>query len=201
MAYDDFIIREGPCPGRTSVDFEHGLNNWFNIKDDDKDQFDWLISSGESPYVMTGPTIDHTKGTTEGKYGLCDMSGGLEGDKAILQASAFAMEENCITFWYHMYGEHIGELRVLMIDSSTGEEFLLWSLEGQQNERDEWKEARVGFRRAEETKLAHVIEVVRGAGDDGYIAIDDILTARRYCAEVIPPEASISDKSKSSSSE
>ena len=32
------------------------------------DDFDWLILSGSSPSVSTGPLVDHTTGTAEGNY-------------------------------------------------------------------------------------------------------------------------------------
>ena len=46
----------------------------------------------------------------------------------------------CVTFWYHMWGKHIGRLNVF-IAKKGGLEKLLWRLGGDQG--NSWKEGKV----------------------------------------------------------
>ncbi|XP_006817336.2 MAM and LDL-receptor class A domain-containing protein 1-like [Saccoglossus kowalevskii] len=189
MASDDYYVNDGKCPDRVNHDFDDGFGQWFNDRNGLRDEFDWVIGSGEHRYGMTGPDIDHTQRTTQGKYALCDVSGGSKGDRAVLESRTRFVQNKCITFWYHMYGEHVGELRLLLREGD--DEILVWRLEGQQNKKDEWKKARVGWKNhiSGGAAIAHLIEVIRGDGDYGDIAIDDVLSEGTYCDELLPPEA------------
>ena len=54
----------GPCPGVGTCDFETDTCGWIQRRDDD---FDWTRRRGPTPSVSTGPSVDHTLGTTTGK--------------------------------------------------------------------------------------------------------------------------------------
>ena len=50
-----------------------------------------------------------------------------EGDKAIIEAGPFKANQNyCFTFFYHMHGEHIGELNVYQEWWNGTNRHLLW---------------------------------------------------------------------------
>lgn len=65
IAIDDITLRNGPCPSPGSCDFESGFCSWTN--DHGNDQFDWIRHKGRTASVGTGPSTDHTLGTTQGK--------------------------------------------------------------------------------------------------------------------------------------
>ena len=70
-----------------------------------------------------------------------ETSGVAEGAKAKLLSRTFpATGGRCLTFWYHMYGEGMGQLNVY-IKPVTGSLRNVWSLSGDQG--DEWKMAQV----------------------------------------------------------
>ena len=48
----------------------------------------------------------------------------------------------CVTFWYHMWGEHVGRLNVFAV-RKTGSEELKWRLSGDQG--DSWNEGSTGI--------------------------------------------------------
>jgi len=64
IAIDDVNMVPGACAGVGTCDFESDLCGWTQRTDD---TFDWLRRSGGTPSVNTGPTVDHTLGTTTGK--------------------------------------------------------------------------------------------------------------------------------------
>lgn len=64
------------------------------------------------------------------------------GDVAVLQSKTFPAPVNgrCLQFYYHMYGEHMGSLKVVL-SPDNGEESLLW--ENNQDMGNQWLLARV----------------------------------------------------------
>lgn len=64
------------------------------------------------------------------------------GDVAILQSKLFLPSgERCLKFYYHMYGDHIGALRVLY--SSDGVDTNIW--EKKQDQGNQWLLARINL--------------------------------------------------------
>lgn len=53
-----FFFLSGTC------DFEDGMCAWQNVPGDD---FDWQRKQGSTSDFGTGPNVDHTKNTVEGK--------------------------------------------------------------------------------------------------------------------------------------
>lgn len=47
--------------------FEDGLCGWTNLKEKRDSHLDWTRYKGASPTANTGPSVDHTLGTDEGK--------------------------------------------------------------------------------------------------------------------------------------
>lgn len=73
---------------------------------------DWLVEDGATPSTSTGPDVDHTLGTSGGKYmytetsGCNNVSAHLVSD--ILDFSALSAPK--VEFWYHMYGATMGTM-------------------------------------------------------------------------------------------
>lgn len=64
IGLDDISFTTGACPGIGSCDFETDLCGFIQRRDD---TFDWLRKAGSTPTVNTGPTVDHTLGSTSGQ--------------------------------------------------------------------------------------------------------------------------------------
>lgn len=116
-----------------------------------EDDFDWLLGSGSTASVFTGPSNDHTTGYGYGKYMFIEASAPRQaGDKARLMSERFVpttLRGYCIRFWYHMYGASIGTLNVLVKNragNSSLSETLEWSLSG--NQGNQWRQGQAPVR-------------------------------------------------------
>lgn len=126
-----------------------------------------------------GPVQDH-KGDGNFIYSAADEK---QRGKFARLVSPMVSSENaahCMTFWYLMYGSHLGTLRV-KLRYQKPEEFdqVLWTMMG--NQGVHWKEGRVLLHKT----LKHyqvIVEGEIGKGNAGGIAVDDINIANH-----IPP--------------
>ncbi|TNE28624.1 MAG: T9SS type A sorting domain-containing protein [Bacteroidetes bacterium] len=99
--------------------------------------------------LSTGPFYDHTlNGSTGGMYVFLECSGGSLGDTAVFQgpwvdASALNVPE--LSFWYHMYGQTMGNLYVEARDAAGMTWMRVDSIIGQQQSAgsDPWLEKTV----------------------------------------------------------
>ncbi|XP_039641392.1 MAM domain-containing glycosylphosphatidylinositol anchor protein 2 [Perca fluviatilis] len=116
----------------------------------------------------------------------------LEGDKARLLSPTFNTNSKtsssssvtyCFSFYYHMYGKHIGSLHVLLRQKGqTVTDTSVWTLVG--NQGDRWRQAKVNIHPAAAFQI--VMEGVRGAGIEGDIAIDDVTIEEGECKDPPP---------------
>ncbi len=90
-------------------------NGWVN---DVTDNIDWIAHNGATGSTTTGPSFDHTTGSTAGIYlyteascsgtGFPNMTANLHTPPIDLSnANAVQME-----FWWHMYGQTMGNLHI-----------------------------------------------------------------------------------------
>lgn len=64
IALDDISMQDGQCPPQLQCSFEDPyLCGWRNVHGDN---FDWTRSNGYTASVGTGPSYDHTTGTSNG---------------------------------------------------------------------------------------------------------------------------------------
>lgn len=72
---------------------------------------------GSTASFGTGPRYDHTLGNSSGSYVYAEASFPAQpNDTAQLisgEMPAIPAPGKCLSFWYHMYGPHVGSLRVL----------------------------------------------------------------------------------------
>ena len=111
---------------------------WTNVAGDD---CDWMVDSGGTPSTGTGPSIDHTLGTSLGKYFYMETSSGYCQTPSPGSTSIFNSTESYdadtyifnVSFWYHMLGSTIGTLYFEVYNGSWNTE---WSETGDQT--DTW---------------------------------------------------------------
>ncbi|MEQ2262193.1 hypothetical protein XENORESO_000720, partial [Xenotaenia resolanae] len=125
MAFDDVQLTDAQCLPHGVCDFETSFCSWSNLGDG-VDQGDWLLGAGASPNPNTGPTFDHTTNSSYGHYIYVDSSVGEWGDMSYLVSEVFhpSSRGHCLTFWYHMYGSHVGTLKVYINDRSEEHQHL-----------------------------------------------------------------------------
>lgn len=92
--------------------FETGLGNWIQKNGDD---FDWQINSGPTSTNGTGPN----QASEGSQYLYAKAKGNLFG-RAVLElcVDLTEMEYASLSFDYHMFGPHMGKLRVKVVDSN-----------------------------------------------------------------------------------
>ncbi|XP_004405036.1 PREDICTED: MAM domain-containing glycosylphosphatidylinositol anchor protein 2 isoform 2 [Odobenus rosmarus divergens] len=188
----DSTIRVIKYSGEFHCGFEDG--NICLFTQDDTDNFDWTKQSTATRNTKytpnTGPNADRS-GSKEGFYMYIETSRPrLEGEKARLLSPVFSIAPKnpygptntayCFSFFYHMYGQHIGVLNVyLRLKGQTTIENPLWSSSGNKGQR--WNEAHVNIYPI--TSFQLIFEGIRGPGIEGDIAIDDVSIAEGECAK------------------
>ncbi|KAI8512340.1 hypothetical protein Bbelb_089790 [Branchiostoma belcheri] len=164
IAIDDVSFRTTPCGG--DCDFDTTLCGY---QQDNTDDFDWTPQQGSTGTQNTGPSSDHTTGTALGSYMYIETTSPRQpGDIARLNSPVLSTDTRCLEFWYHMYGDGIGELSVYQSSSDSSQLGTpLWSLTGDQG--NVWHNATIVF------------EAVRGSTARGDIAIDDVSGRTTSC--------------------
>ncbi|XP_053331408.1 MAM domain-containing glycosylphosphatidylinositol anchor protein 2, partial [Spea bombifrons] len=173
-------------------------NNICLFTQDDTDVFEWTkqsASTRDTRYTPnTGPTTD-AGGSKHGFYMYIEASRPrMEGDKARLLSPLFNIAQKnpygssntayCFSFFYHMYGRHIGTLNTyLRLKGQVTSEVEVWSANG--NKGEQWNQARVNIHPTSSFQL--IFEGVRGNGIEGDIAIDDISIVEGECTRIDQP--------------
>lgn len=149
-------------------------NGWLNEQNTDVDDIDWRVMSGSTFSQFTGPDVDHTTGTTAGKYIYLEASAGCNFKEAWLTSPCIDLNGASspeLTFWYSMYGADMGSLHVDVFDGTIWYESV-YSISG--NQGVGWNLAEVDL----SDFVDHVINIrFRGETGADYrsdMALDDI---------------------------
>ncbi|XP_078619648.1 MAM and LDL-receptor class A domain-containing protein 1-like [Branchiostoma floridae x Branchiostoma japonicum] len=158
--------------------FDTSLCGWTQ---DDTDDFDWRQQSGGTSTSNTGPSEDVTGG---GQYMYTEISGIRDGKKArLLSPLLTTSTTSCYTlsFYYHMYGTHIGTLNVYVIQDGVPLDSTApaWSLSDDQG--DVWHEVEVVISRTQPYRV--IFEAIKRGTTTykGDMAIDEIKFMPRSC--------------------
>ncbi|CAH2099284.1 unnamed protein product [Euphydryas editha] len=155
---------------------------------DELHDFDWKRLNKKTPssFLMTGPSYDHTYGKGgSGYYMYIESTSRLENDTARLISPVYESSRSkngCFSFFYHMYGNSSGGLRVyqkpdnielqtILNNGQDGKRFVLFEKWG--NLGDFWFNAVVPLTKYD-TNFQIIIEGIRGPSFMSDIAIDDV---------------------------
>ncbi|KAL3865079.1 hypothetical protein ACJMK2_006711 [Sinanodonta woodiana] len=138
------------------------------------DVFDWEWHKGPTPSSSTGPDGDHTCQNNRGHYMYIEASGKGKGQNALLYSPLYrGLTNQCIEFYYHMYGRHVGTLTVYKMASGSTDLESVWRVYG--NQGNVWILARLSVpEHLAKNGYRLVFEGVVENGYEGDISIDDI---------------------------
>ncbi|XP_055957693.1 MAM and LDL-receptor class A domain-containing protein 2 [Patella vulgata] len=185
IAVDDVTMSNDECAERvnngpiTSCSFER--SDICGFSQSSSDTFDWSRTSQGTLTKGTGPSADHTYGTTAGYYMYTESSYPRKsGDKAQLssfQISAPKTSDSCVTFWYHMFGDHIGTLSAYIVKGGKRGN-AVWSQKGDQG--NQWNLASISVPKAS-GPYQIMFEGITGLGIRGDMALDDFNVSSVSC--------------------
>lgn len=168
--FEDFETFTTGTPGMVGPNWTRSSNNPGSLG--------WFVDNGGTGSGSTGPSADHTTGTTAGIYMFTETS------SPTALGDTFTITSPCIdlvgttaprlTFWYHMYGATMGTLEVRVSDGTTTT--TVWSLSGQQqtSETDPYRLAIVNLGAYVGMNINISFVSIRGSDFTGDMAIDDI---------------------------
>ncbi|XP_071951991.1 MAM and LDL-receptor class A domain-containing protein 1-like [Antedon mediterranea] len=189
ISIDDVTIRKSYCQdtdgdieiANVSCSFET-LDNC-GYRQDQSDDFNWRSRRGATDTRYTGPSQDHTFGTELGRYMYIETSQYqlIEGHKARLISPVWTITEpeQCVEFWYHMYGSDTGALS-LFIRSAGGAMPADPVVRIVGHHMDVWLRHVYLMNRTGDFEL--VFEAMCGSGIYGDISLDDVRIYDGPCA-------------------
>ncbi len=172
--FDDMEVC-GWQPGCSDIECDMD-SRWFNLENLMDDKIDWRTLNGITPTPNTGPIGDHTLGTIEGIFLYLEPTEECFRKEAILISPCIDLGQitnPVLKFWYNMYGDDMGSLRLDLISNGELVKNIMEPLEGNQGQG--WNEAVIDL----SAYVGLVINLrFRGktaSGDLGDLAIDDVL--------------------------
>ncbi|MBN1788387.1 MAG: hypothetical protein JW806_08330 [Sedimentisphaerales bacterium] len=159
-----------PYDQLTAADFESDFGDWINVIGDD---YDWFRNSGPTPSASTGPSSGANGSNWYVYFETSSGYANIAGDTAYLEGPDIEGVNRQLSFYYHMYGAHIGTLYVDVYNGVWNEG--VWSISGQQHDypEDPYTRAIVDLSGFIGTIRIRFRAVAAG-GYQGDIAIDDI---------------------------
>ncbi|UCF62747.1 MAG: choice-of-anchor D domain-containing protein, partial [bacterium] len=150
---------------------------WTNETDDD---FDWYVDAGGTPSASTGPSVDHTLGTSAGKYMFTESSSPNYPAQIAHLTTPFidmsGVNQPGLSFWYHMYGATMGELHVDVFSGGVWVLDVMSPLIGQQQaaQTDPWLQALVDLSVYAGSPVKVRFRGITGTSFTSDMAIDDV---------------------------
>jgi len=181
-------------------DYTSFQENWYQYHPAGQStSLEWAIEDGTTTSSSTGPDVDHTTGTSTGKYMYLETSSGSTGHQAYLTTAVDLTGYNTpeLRYWYHRYGATMGDMFVQVL--GNGEWITLDTLTGQthSSESDPWTESMLDLSAFGNQGITLRFIGERGSSYTGDMAIDDVSifdpNAVPGCASVVNPADSAVD--------
>ncbi len=155
--------------------------------DGTEDVFDWVLNSGTTVSLNTGPSDDITGG---GSYIYIEASSPrVPGDSAVLYSPLIdksSLTNSKLTFYSHMYGTSIGTLEIDVSDDGGSTYSTIYSKSGDQG--DQWNFETVNLSGLSDTIIFKISATVgdNGSGQQwfGDIAIDNFEVSEALAIDV-----------------
>lgn len=141
--------------------------------------FGWQIGNGNTLFSTSGPSVDHTTGTNQGKYLYTYSISGSAGDTSFFTSPCINLagwDTARLSFWFHMYGANIFQLTVQAkpISSNTWTTLLLIPGQQQLSASDPWADSLVDLSAFRNQSIQVRFISTRGSGFNCEVALDDI---------------------------
>ncbi|KAG0730111.1 MAM and LDL-receptor class A domain-containing protein 1 [Chionoecetes opilio] len=185
FALDNIKLTPGACNAPASCSFEDGLCGWVNEELD----LDWELAGPEDLSLATRPYADATQRNHNGGFLYVEAEEHLLHSAATLRSQIFPpiITENCLTFWYHIYGARATRLSARVQVVKNEDLIPVWNYLISISRWDTgWNYASAPF--SSKYKFRLHIEAYLGSDFMGDVAVDDIVVASGGCA-IIPEEA------------
>lgn len=173
--------RGAQCNGHFYCNFgsETAKDDCGMTQEKDADKMDWIPQSGKTQTRNTGPRTGHSSGHGDDVYYYIEASFGRPYDNAIiwLPSDGWSTGRYCLQFHYHMYGEAMGQLRVIRKTRRSSQ--YLWQESACHGNR--WNQANINVILYNGVKIG--FEGIRGDSYSSDIALDDISISPGGCSE------------------
>ncbi|KFM70445.1 MAM and LDL-receptor class A domain-containing protein, partial [Stegodyphus mimosarum] len=188
IAVDDIMVNAGRCPILKGHPCDFESADICGFKMESPDGISWKRVQAKGSKV--GPKVDKSYGTAEGHYliVLPSTNARVLGDNKarfiIPNVPSSGLTRSCVRFWYQMTGDNVIALQLYMrTPGGALPQFPLWS-HASKHGNDSW---RVGQRTIDAPYVHEIVfEAVMERGNDGYIAMDDVVVKEGSC----PPPGS-----------
>ncbi|XP_041656959.1 enteropeptidase [Cheilinus undulatus] len=167
--------------------FEEGVCLWRQQIDEEEDDGDWIRVRGATFPPLSGPSVDHTLGNSSGFYLVTPPTPGNWPRSFRIESLPLTppTPPSCLSFWYHMYGEDVHRLSVLMFRPSG----VISVFRKDGNYGDSWHYGQVTVIVTEETRV--VFEALKRGGIRNDIALDDITLTIGQCGPSPPDPTNV----------
>ncbi|XP_053404933.1 MAM and LDL-receptor class A domain-containing protein 1-like isoform X1 [Mercenaria mercenaria] len=107
----------------------------------------------------------------------------MNDDAALLSHILPALQQRCLTFWYNMYGDGIGNLKVYLQDMCKNGQREMFKVSGDQGQS--WKQAVISIP-VSSVPNDYKIKIVADVGPTyhGDISIDDVIISTKTCSDL-----------------
>jgi hypothetical protein len=143
---------------------------WENLNDD---TFDMRVNSGSTTSSNTGPSSDHTTGTT-GNYIYSEASNGCTSVESRVLSPCFDLNGTIspeLSFWYHLYGSDMGVLRMDILVDGNLTNNIITPIFGDQG--NVWLEQKLDLSNYINNVVSFRFRITTGSGFRSDLAIDD----------------------------
>jgi len=174
---------------------------WTNLANSVYDMHDWRTYAGNTATSGTGPTTDHTTGTSMGHYLYVEPSLFCFNKEALILTPCLDLttaSSPVAHFWVHAWGADIGWLHTDLFDGTSIITDIISPVEG--NLKDEWLEQEIDLSEWAGKNIQLRFRGITACDQKGDLAIDDFsLTditsaeqpiSQKYRLQVYPNPAS-----------
>jgi hypothetical protein len=148
---------------------------WKNEVNNVMDDIDFRTDNNGTASGSTGPDVDHNPGNTVGRYMYTEASGGCTFREALLLTPCIDLTNNIapqFSFWYHMFGDDMGELHVDILSDGIWTLDAMTSISGDQG--DLWRNAIIDLSPYAGKMITVRFRGLTGSDYQSDLAIDDI---------------------------